>query len=146
MIANANELEVAVHNLQSVENALNALRKEMLVTNPALFPVVAQTYTRRIRSLQDDIFAYLNKNLAVSPVGEETVKGILISIDIERNTCRIRPEGEGVVSCGYAEDIENALITAVKKQVEVSGVIVPFSRTSDLRRIRHIERLRVLDA
>ena len=75
MIANAKELEVAVQNLNSVENALEALRKEMQETNPALFSIVAQTYTRHIHSLQDDICAYRNEN-KVSPSlpNEETVK------------------------------------------------------------------------
>lgn len=147
MIANAKELEVAVQNLQSVENALDALRKEMQTTNPALFPVVSQTYTRRIHSLQEDIFAYLYENTVSSPLQEEaTVKGLLISIDIEKNTCRIRPEGEEVVSFGYRDDIEDDLIRALKRQVEVSGMIVPVSRTSDRRRIRHIARLHVRDA
>ena len=146
MIANANELEVAVHNLQSVENALDALRKEMQETNPALFPIVSQTYTRRIHSLQEEIIVYLNKNSAPSrSVGEKTVKGLLISIDIEKNTCRIRPEGEDVISCGYPPDIEDDLITAVKKQVEVSGMLMPVSATSDRLRIRNIDRLRVKD-
>lgn len=146
MIANANELEVAVLNLQSVKNALDALRKEMQQTNPTLFPVVSQTYTRRIHSLQDDIDAYLNESRALSAsLGEEMVKGLLIAIDIEKNICRIRPEGENIVSCGYADEIEDDLISAVKKQVEVSGIIVPMSRTSDRRRIRRIAHLRVRD-
>lgn len=312
MIANANELEVAFRNLELFEKALEALRKEMQETNPSLFPVVSQTYTRRIRSLQEDIFSYLRENPAEAPFkvrlagaaiprgavrvgivvrllqslqsvllqegksidsvigstgqsnngtsldallglnlvatqtgsfilaldlaprqfnlfeeydiaeraltqmlghiaeltepresfsggkailrsldkiaslinpeklstiefaykgekitreaaftpmvqqhirtllgrpsqGEETVQGLLISIDIEKNTCRIRPNGEDVVTCGYADDIEDDLISAVKKHVEVSGIMKPISRNSDLRRIRYIERLRILN-
>lgn len=311
MIANANELEIAFHNLQTVENALDALRKEMQETNPALFPIVSQTYTRRIRSLQEDIFAYLRENPADAPLkvrlagasipegtirvgivarllqslqsvllqegkaisavlgsseqsdsgaslkallglnlvatqtgsfilaldlaprqlnlfeeydiaeraltqmlghiaeltepresfsgskailrsldkiaslikpdklstiefayrgermtreatftstvqehigtllgrprqGEETVKGMMISIDIEKNTCHIRPEGEDFVSCHYADDIEDDLILAVKKQVEVSGQIGTLPH-SERRSIRLIERMRVLN-
>ena len=67
MIANANELEVAVHNLQSVEDALDALRKEMQESNSALFPIVSKTYTRRIRSLQGEITAYLKESSTPSP-------------------------------------------------------------------------------
>jgi hypothetical protein len=68
MIANANELEVAFRNLQIFENALDTLREEMQETNPSLFPVVSQTYTRRIRSLQEDFFAYLRERPAEAPL------------------------------------------------------------------------------
>ena len=64
MIANANELEVAFHNLKAVEKSLDMLRKEMQVANPALFPIISQTYSRRIRSLQEEIFGYLRENPA----------------------------------------------------------------------------------
>lgn len=57
MIANDNALEVAIQNLQAVENALDALRTEMQETNSALFRIVSQTYIRRIHALQADIFA-----------------------------------------------------------------------------------------
>lgn len=147
MIANANELEIAFRSVQLVENALNALRKEMQTTTPALFPIVSQTYTRRIHDLQEDISTYLRENPAAAPLkkSEETVQGILVSIDIERNTCKIRPEGEQLVSCGHDDQIEDDLIVAVKKHVEVSGIIEGASRNSDARRIKHIERLRVLN-
>jgi hypothetical protein len=39
-------------------NAIEALRLDMKVRNPELFPIVSQTYLRRIRDLQDDILGY----------------------------------------------------------------------------------------
>ena len=67
MIANANELKIAVRNVQLVENAMKALRKEMQATTPALFPIVSQTYVRRICALQEEISAYLRENPANEP-------------------------------------------------------------------------------
>ncbi len=39
-------------------NALEALAEDMKETNPALFPVVSQSYIRRIRDLQEEILAW----------------------------------------------------------------------------------------
>ena len=64
MITTINELEIAFENLQRVQTALRGLAQEMQVTNPHLFPVVSQTYTRRICLLQDEIRAYFRENPA----------------------------------------------------------------------------------
>ncbi len=58
MLTNAIEAEVAIENLRLMTNALEALAQDMKETNPALFPVVSQSYITRIRDLQEEIFAW----------------------------------------------------------------------------------------
>ena len=72
------------------------------------------------------------------------MRGLLISIDIERDKCRIRPQGEETIECGYGEDIEDDLILAVKKQIEISRLITARTRNPVRRHIRHIERFTLL--
>lgn len=67
MIANENELAVAFRHLRGYEDVLEGLRKELSQSNPALFPVVSESYLQRIRRLQDDIFAYLREHPADAP-------------------------------------------------------------------------------
>ena len=58
MIANTEELKVAFRNLGIFEQTLEGLRKELLASNPSLFPIVAQGYLRQIQKLESDISAY----------------------------------------------------------------------------------------
>jgi hypothetical protein len=312
MIDNAVDLEVAFRNLHAVQDALDALRADLQETNPALFPVVSQTYLRRIRSLEADIFSYIQERPAQAPLnvklggpgvphgkirvgiaarflqalqnaliqegkviiaevgvgrlanekpslsalmgmnlvttrpgsfvlsldlatpqlglfdeydvgerallqllthiaeltepaaqfsggrtilrsldriaalvkpdkvsviefsykgerttrdvsvtpsvrdrigellgrpraGEETVQGRLFWIDTEKNVCRIRPDGQEYVNCRYVEEIEDDLILAVKKRIEVSGIIKPDTNNPERRHIKLVERFRSLD-
>ena len=67
MIADTTELNVAFRNLESVEKALELLREEMLETTPALFPIISQTYMRRMRDLRSEIQDYLYRPPAEAP-------------------------------------------------------------------------------
>jgi hypothetical protein len=58
MIANTAELVVATKSLQTFTKALELLRLDLKDTNPTLFPIVSQTYIRRIRDLQNEILSY----------------------------------------------------------------------------------------
>jgi len=86
----------------------------------------------------------INTLLKRPRAGEETVRGLLLSINIERNTCGLRPEGQNTVQLNYQEDMEDDLILALKRQIEVSGIRLPLSGTSDQR--KNIERFRLVDA
>jgi hypothetical protein len=78
--------------------------------------------------------------------GEETIRGLLVSIDIEKNKCHLHPEGEGHVACDYTEDIEDDLILAVKKKVEVGGMMRTAPDRPDRRLITEIRRFRLVDS
>lgn len=59
MIANATELKVALRSLALLEQALQALRRQLGTANPELLGVTARTYERRIEALQKEIADYL---------------------------------------------------------------------------------------
>jgi hypothetical protein len=74
---------------------------------------------------------------------EETVVGILISINVETNHCRIRPDGEKPVDCNYSDSAESELIKSVKKRIEVSGTMTTDS--DGKRKIKNVERIRIIE-
>jgi hypothetical protein len=59
MIANSEELKIAVRNLKIMEEALRALRDQLEASNPRLLDMTSKAYMQRIASLQKDITAYL---------------------------------------------------------------------------------------
>ena len=59
MIANSEELTIAVRNLKIMEEALRALRDQLEASNPRLLAMTSKAYVQRIVSLQQDITAYL---------------------------------------------------------------------------------------
>lgn len=77
--------------------------------------------------------------------GEKTVRGKLVEINIENNTCKVLPENDAVVDCDYEEDIENDLIAGLRKRIEMAGQFIETARPGRYR-ITKIERFRLLDA
>lgn len=59
MIANGDELRMAVRNLRIMQYSLTALQAQLKVENPDLLTVTAPSYERRIRTLQEQIAQYL---------------------------------------------------------------------------------------
>ena len=59
MIANAEELKIAVRHLKIMEAALRALREQLEVSHPCLLDIASKTYRQRITALQIDIAQYL---------------------------------------------------------------------------------------
>lgn len=142
------DLTYAQDRLRAERPTLRALEKLAAVLKPNAITDIEFSYRgvsqTRDASLNVPLKERLGEMLGRVREGEETVRGLLVSIDIERDKCRIRPQGEETVDCGYSEEIEDDLILAVKKQVEVSGVIEPQAANSQRRRIRHIERFTLI--
>jgi hypothetical protein len=61
MITNPTQLEVALHQLTSCEEMLEAMRCHLEETNPSLFPLLSKGYQERIRELQAEISEYLRE-------------------------------------------------------------------------------------
>lgn len=59
MIANSNELKMAVRSLRIMQQSLDALRAQLEVENPDLLAVTAPSYERRIQTLQKQIAHFL---------------------------------------------------------------------------------------
>lgn len=74
---------------------------------------------------------------------ERTVRGQLVQINVENRTCRVHPSGQVLVTCDYDESLEEDLISALKREVELAGEFDIVA--SGNYRITKIERFRVLD-
>jgi len=53
--------------------------------------------------------------------GMTNIQGILLELNLERQTCLIFPTKREPVKCSYEEEIENILIEALRHRVQVSG-------------------------
>ena len=59
MIANSEELKIALRNLKIMEEALRALHDQLEASNPRLLEMTSKAYVQRIVSLQKDFTVYL---------------------------------------------------------------------------------------
>ena len=75
--------------------------------------------------------------------GERTVRGTLIEINIENNTCKVHPAGEFPVDVDYEESLEDDLIGGLKQEIEMAGQFIDSARPGRYK-ITKIERFRVL--
>ncbi len=87
----------------------------------------------------------LQRLLLPNDVPERRVRGMLISLNVEENVCRLRPHGQRAVRCRYAETIEDDVIAALKREVEVVGD-VERDPTTGYKTIRRIEGIRVVES
>lgn len=76
---------------------------------------------------------------------ERTVRGTLIEINIESNTCKVHPPDEPPVDVDYEESLEDDLIAGVKRRIEMAGQFIETARPGR-HKITKIERFRILDA
>ncbi len=76
--------------------------------------------------------------------GERTVRGTLIEINVENNTCKVHPAGEFPVDVDYEESLEDDLIVGLKHEIEMAGQFIESARPGRYK-ITRIERFRVLD-
>lgn len=81
--------------------------------------------------------------LGASEESERTIRGQLVQINVENRTCRVHPTGQALVTCDYDEGLEEDLISALKREVELAGEFDIVA--SGNYRITKIERFRVLD-
>ena len=59
MIANQEQLHIALHQLSSFKGMLEAMRLHLQETRPALIPLVSESYEHRIQEIQTEICDYL---------------------------------------------------------------------------------------
>ncbi len=49
------------------------------------------------------------------------VRGVIVSLNIEKNVCKVRPAGQGLVECRYRESLEGEIKAAIGLTVEIGG-------------------------
>lgn len=66
MITNEMQLQQAIEQIQSLCQAIDGLRKDLLPKNPRNFAILAEGPVDEIRKLQADIDGYINRLEALS--------------------------------------------------------------------------------
>ena len=74
---------------------------------------------------------------------DQRIRGTLVSLNIEENVCRIRPQRHRTVRCRYTELIEDDVIAAIGREVEVRGDIEQHAITGALT-IHQITGIRMI--
>ena len=144
MITDLTQLQVALHQLTAFEDMLAAMRRHLEETHPPLVPLMSEGYLERIHTLQTEILTYLRERPTDVPLHAKTVRGKLIAINVEENTCTIHPENAAPVECAYEEALEDHLIAALRQEVEVAGQFIPLEWLSRRYRITRMQRTGLL--
>jgi hypothetical protein len=113
MLETPNELEWALDQIERFESALGALREQLADTNPALYAVTSKAYEQRIRSLRDDVIAFLRERPAGAPL---------------RVVARGASVGHGVIPAKLAAQLLNGLrstLLAVGQQLRDRQLVPP---------------------
>jgi hypothetical protein len=66
MITSSTQLEVALHQLTSFEEMLEAMRRYLEETNSPLFPLISKGYLEHIQELQVEISEYMGADTGTS--------------------------------------------------------------------------------
>lgn len=148
LIIHVNEISRAPEEFTGDREALIGLRKVSELVRPGIETIDVDFQLGEIDArgsfnpVVKDRIAFL---LGAPKEGEKTVLGQLIEIDIENNTCIVHPEGEPRVNCAYEENLEDDLITAIKKKIEMAGQFVQIDWPRGHYRITKIERFRLVE-
>jgi len=59
MIANQEQMRIALHQLSSFKGMLEAMQLHLQETEPTLIPLVSESYEHRIQEIQAEICDYL---------------------------------------------------------------------------------------
>lgn len=82
--------------------------------------------------------------LGEGDLGPQTVKGVMVGIDVDQKKCVVHSDEGPRVSCDYEESLEDSLIRAIKHRVEIAGLTEPRERPRGGFRVTRIERFRRL--
>lgn len=148
LIGHVNELQESPEAFTGQRPALRGIRKISALAKRGV-EVITLKYEEEGRFAQADVTSLVNERvdflLGGPAAGERTVVGQLIEINVEDNSCVVHPEKEHRVTCDYEESLEDDLIAALKKRIEMAGQFVSVERPQGHYRITKIERFRILD-
>lgn len=130
-----------IPTLRGLQKVASLVRKDV-----EAIEILYREKGRRVEGVFDSMVRERIEYLLGAPEeGEKTVRGQLIEINIENNTCKIHPTNQLLIDCAYEDDLEDDLIAALKQEIEMAGQFIETSRPGHFR-ITKIERFRVLDA
>lgn len=148
LINHVNELRVDSQGYTGDRPTLRGLQKVATLVKREVetIEVVYRDEQRQAETVFDPFVKERIEVLLGAPrEGEKTVKGTLVEINIENNTCKIHPDDESPIECDYDENLEDDLIAGLKRKIEMAGQYRELNRPGSIR-ITKIERFRVIDA
>ena len=148
LIEHINEIEESPESYTGDRPSLKGLKKISEVIKAGVESIEIDYHVENYRA-----------NAAITPVvrdridlllgapkqGEKTIRGNLIAIDTENNTCIVHPTDQPRVSCDYDETLEDDLVSALRREIEMAGEIIPLDRPAGHFKITKIERFRVIE-
>lgn len=146
LINHVNELHVSPESYAGDRLTLRGLQKvaSLVKKDVEAIEVVYRDEQRYAETVFDPIVRERIELLLGAPKEDErTIRGTLIEINIENNTCKVHPEGGHPVDVDYEEVLEDDLISGLKQEIEMAGSIVETGRPGGYRIVK-IERFRVL--
>jgi len=148
LIGHVNELQESPEAFSGQRPTLRGIRKLSTLAKRGV-EVITLKYDEEDRHAQADVTPLINERveflLGAPAVGERTVVGQLIQINVEDNSCVIHPDDAPRITCDYEENLEDDLMAALRKRIEMAGQFVSLERQQDRYRITKIERFRILD-
>jgi hypothetical protein len=125
------ELELTREQLARAENALEAIRREVLPVNKANYQIMAEGYIEQIQRLRTQIDAYLGITTAddSAPI---TVAGIIREVDLDKRTfsLRERRDGSPPLDCEYDEISEDLVKHFLDEPVVITGTVRTSRKTN----------------
>jgi hypothetical protein len=147
LIEHVNQIQESPDAYTGDRPGLIGLRKVASVIRPGVEAIEITIKDREIRTqaaINPTVKERIDLLLGAPQQGERTVRGHLIEIDIENNTCKVHPNEQRRIDCAYEEALEEDLIAAIGKEIEMAGQFVPLDRPAGHFRITKIERFRIL--
>jgi hypothetical protein len=148
LIKHVGELNTSAQAYTGARPVLRGIRRISSLTKRGI-EVISLRYQEDEILAVADVTPIVNERvehlLGAPTKGERTVVGILIEINVEDNTCVVHPEDGPRVSCLYDEVLEDDLVLALRKKIEMAGQFVATERPAGHYRITNIERFRLLD-
>lgn len=148
LIDYVNELQKDPQDYTGDLPTLRGLQKvaTLVRRNVETIEVVYRNEWRHAEAVFDSVVRERIEYLLGAPKEDEkTVRGTLIEINIENNTCKVHPTDEAPVDIDYEESLEDDLIAGLKQEIEMAGEFIETARPGRIK-ITKIERFRILDA
>ena len=148
LIHYVNELQKDPQDYTGDLPTLRSLQKvsTLVRRNVETIEVVYRNEQHRAEAVFDPVVRERIEYLLGAPKeNEKTVRGTLIAINIENNTCKVHPAGEAPIDVDYEESLEDDLVAGIKQEIEMAGQFIETTRPGRIK-ITKIERFRILAA
>jgi hypothetical protein len=116
------ELELTRQQLARAENALEAIRREVLPVNRANYQIMAEGYIEQIQRLRTQIDSYFGIN-TTNESQSLVVRGVIREVDLDKRTFSLRERRDGLppLDCEYDETNEHIIKSLLDEPVVITG-------------------------